>query len=233
MRPKVVLLILVLGVGAFALVGLLFATFKKEQAPPPAANGEVLPAGVTSALAGSQGGAATGVEANRISPAANPIIATTPEQDRAATNDKELEAISDALLAGEGDSNALGTIASRLEHPDAEVRAAAREAAVHFGNTNIIPSLASALESIKDLREKVAILDAIQYLQLPSGSEWQPLGAVGAVPGETNAPVLRLPRPRSTGTNGSGALQRQIRPLNSRTAAPATAPATAPAQKAP
>ena len=62
-------------------------------------------------------------------------------------------------------------VASRLENSDAEVRTAARESAVHLGDTNIIPYLNSALNNLKDPREKVAIMDAIAYLQIPSAAE--------------------------------------------------------------
>jgi len=128
-----------------------------------------------------------------VKPAETNIIATTTDEDRAAQKEKDLDAIRDALVSVNDDSSgAIQAIGSRLENAEEEVRTAAREAAVHFGDTNIIPYLASALEHIKDPREKVAIMDAITYLQLPSasdnsvtnGAEAQPLdlNALGAKP---------------------------------------------------
>jgi hypothetical protein len=124
-----------------------------------------------------------------VKPAETNIIATTTDEDRAAQKEKDLDALSDALVTGINDPGAVYAIASRLENVDQEVRTAAREAAVHLGDTNIIPYLNTAVEHLKDAREKVAILDAIAYLQMPSdtmtnGAEAQLLdvNALGAKP---------------------------------------------------
>lgn len=133
------------------------------------------------------------------------IIATTPAEERAALRDKDLEAISDALLSTEENGNAVSAVASRLENADAEVRAAAREAAVHLGDTNIIPYLTVALERISDPREKVELLDAIQFLQLPEGSDVQMPEGADIVP--PNASV-----PGSVATNANRGVAPQSQP---------------------
>jgi len=81
--------------------------------------------------------------------------------------EKDVEAVNEALANGHDDPLAMLEIAKRLENPDAEVRTAAREAAVHLGDTNILPYLNAALDNLQDPREKVAIMDAIAYLQIP------------------------------------------------------------------
>jgi hypothetical protein len=95
----------------------------------------------------------------------------TANEQTAFQKQKDLDAVNDALLSSDGDPRAMLEVASRLENSDAEVRTAARESAVHLGDTNIIPYLNSALNNLKDPREKVAIMDAIAYLQIPSAAE--------------------------------------------------------------
>ena len=75
-----------------------------------------------------------------------------------------------ALEAFKGEET-VAVLASRFENVDPEVRKAAVEAALQLSNTNIIPQLNTALEHLKDPHDKAAILDAIAYLQLPSGNQ--------------------------------------------------------------
>jgi hypothetical protein len=62
-------------------------------------------------------------------------------------------------------------IATALADADADKRADAREAAVQSGDRNLIPVLQSAAERATDAREKVALLDAADFLGLPTMSE--------------------------------------------------------------
>ena len=54
-----------------------------------------------------------------------------------------------------------------VTHPDPEVRKAALDALMQLGDTNAIPGLEDIVKEIQDPREKVAMMDAIQFLKLP------------------------------------------------------------------
>lgn len=191
MRPKIVIITLLLGVGALVLIGVLHEKLGKPLAENPVAGSGGVPAELTNTPTVELAKPEVSPIQPEVKLAVTNVIATTTDEDHAAQKEKDLEAISAVLVSGD-DAGGLFAIASRLENEDAEVREAAREAAVHLGDTNIISYLNSALEHLKDPREKVAIMDAITYLQLPSasgnsvtnGAEAQPLdlNALGAKP---------------------------------------------------
>ena len=161
MKPKFVLVILLLGVAALALMGIIHGVVNKREGP--AQPSPVVPPEKAEA---SQTTSNVPVNAQATS-----NIAMTANEQTAFQKQKDLDAVNDALLSSDGDPRAMLEVASRLENSDAEVRTAARESAVHLGDTNIIPYLNSALNNLKDPREKVAIMDAIAYLQIPSAAE--------------------------------------------------------------
>jgi len=66
---------------------------------------------------------------------------------------------------------ALSEILPALTDPDAEVRAAARDAAVQFGSRDAIPWLQAAIPQTDDIHEKAAIQSAIDCLELPALAE--------------------------------------------------------------
>lgn len=208
MRPKIVVITLLLGVGVLVLIGVLPGILAKRESEKPLAGSGGAPVELTHMPSPKMAQA-------EVKPAEISIIATTSDEDRAAQKEKDLEAISDVLISGDDDPQAIFAIASRLENTDVEVRTAAREAAVHFGDTNVIPHLASALDHIKDPREKVAIMDAIAYLQLPSASERRtPDGSEAPAVG-LNAPRTKTAKPRTADTNG-GLQQGKARNLTPR-----------------
>ena len=161
LKPKFVLVILLLGVAALALMGIMHGVVNKREGP--AQPSPVVPPEKAEA---SQTTSNVPVNAQATS-----NIAMTANEQTAFQKQKDLDAVNDALLSSDGDPRAMLEVASRLENSDAEVRTAARESAVHLGDTNIIPYLNSALNNLKDPREKVAIMDAIAYLQIPSAAE--------------------------------------------------------------
>lgn len=71
------------------------------------------------------------------------------------------------LLAMNHDADSLKTILAELTNPNAEIRAAAREAAVQFGDRSAAPVLRAAAATTEDLDEKKALLDAADFLELP------------------------------------------------------------------
>ena len=162
MRPKVVILILVV---AFGLLGIM-----------------VVLKGLMGGHAGNAGGQTPPTQANVGSPsnATNDQVvqvntnssnaAASPEQLRAAEVGKELDAIQ--ALQGEADgmnnSTIIPALVGKVENPEAEVRTAALAALVQLNDTNAVPGLEQAAELIKDPRAKVAVMDTIDYLMLPS-----------------------------------------------------------------
>ena len=93
------------------------------------------------------------------------------------------------------DAAHLPKIEPYLSHPDAELRTAAVNAVITLGDSAGAPLLRAASSLIKDPREAVALLDAAEYMELPSGSMIQSGDTITA---------NRGPRPRQA----SGASQR-------------------------
>ena len=170
MRPRIVIIILFMAVGVAGLLGVLHSASSKRAK--------------LSSEAGSPGQPEVQPAAGSTQAVAHPVIS---DAQAAALKEKDLDAINAALVNQDGSMNAMLEIASRLESRDAEVRTAAREAAVHLGETNILPYLNTALQNIQDPREKVAIMDAIDYLRL-SAAEPGPDAVVTAPGGSKPAP---------------------------------------------
>ena len=100
-------------------------------------------------------------------PSAKPVatIPRTPEERKAA-----IVAETDRLQqwSMNDDPGSLSNILSDLTSPDKEIRAAAIEAAEQFGSSNAIPALKGVAANTDDLQEKVALLEAVDFLSLPS-----------------------------------------------------------------
>lgn len=76
-----------------------------------------------------------------------------------------------ADLGMESDPASLDLILAELASPDAEIRSAAREAAVQFGSRDAIPALQNALSQRDDPDEKAALANAIEFLGLTNVTE--------------------------------------------------------------
>jgi hypothetical protein len=165
MRPKIVILILVVALGLLGIMAVL--------------------KGLTGGHAGDAGGQKPAVEASVESPTAatndqvvqvvqvNPNSSNTAaiaEQLRAAEVEKEVGAIRDLQGEADGTNNrvVITALVDKLSHPEAEVRQAALDVLKQLNDTNAVPGLEKAAENIKDPREKVAVLDAIEYIKMPS-----------------------------------------------------------------
>jgi len=153
MRPKVVIFILVAG---FGLLGIMFVL-----------------KGVMAEHAGNAGGQASATPANMDSqPAAtnNQVAQVSPEQMRAAEVEIELDAIQALLGEADGANNSriISALIDKVENPEPEVRKAALAALVQLNDTNAVPELKQVAERVKDPRAKVAVMDTIDYLNLPN-----------------------------------------------------------------
>jgi HEAT repeat protein len=96
-------------------------------------------------------------------------MADTPEAKQEAYVAKRIEELQD--LGMENDSDSLDTILSELTNRDPRIREAAVDAAVQFGSRDAIPKLEDAAAQTEDAKEKAAILDAIEFLKLPTLTE--------------------------------------------------------------
>lgn len=162
MRPKVVILILVV---AFGLLGIMVVLNGLTGGHAGNAGGQT-PA--TGAKADSQS-ATTNDQAVQVNPNSS-NAAATPEQSRAAEVGKELDAIQALLGEADGANNStiIPALIAKVAHPEAEVRKAALAALVQLNDTNAVPGLEQAVEVIKDPRAKVDVMDTIDYLKLPN-----------------------------------------------------------------
>jgi len=74
-------------------------------------------------------------------------------------------------LASTDERSSLDTILSELTNRDAEIRKAALEATVQFGSRDAIPKLMDVVGQVDEPQEKADILEAIEFLKLPSATE--------------------------------------------------------------
>jgi hypothetical protein len=177
MRRKIVIGALVLGVAAMAawfLAGQKAAGPTDLQAPPGA--DQSADAGTINATPGTE--PATEAPKESASPAiaatkgtsdSGKAMAETPEAKQEAYVAKRVVELQD--LGMENDAASLDTILSELDNGDPSIRQAAVEAAVQFGSRDAIPRLMKAAAQADDPKDKSAILDAIEFLNLPTLTE--------------------------------------------------------------
>ncbi len=154
------------------------------------------------------------------------------EQLRATERMRELDEVRELQAAGGTTPNTTELLLNKLTHEEPEVREAALVALVHLGDTNVLPGLEQALATIENPREKVAILDAIEYLKLPTmNSDLPPVAAPDA--GNVD-PATRRKAPKTTSTTPSGGqAPRPTRDLSQRVRGPQGTPATPPSAPPP
>ncbi len=74
-------------------------------------------------------------------------------------------------LGTRNDPESFQRIVAGLSDSSPDIRQAAREAILQFGNRDAIPILKDLASKTEDAREKVALLDTVEFLSLPSLSE--------------------------------------------------------------
>jgi len=165
MRPKVVILTLVAAFGLLAIVAVLKGVGGKNV---DEANGAAGPQLAVEADANAQ---ATNINGHLhgVNPTSSNALAMA-EQIRAAGIAAEMETIQSILGQADGTNNptVIAALIEKMAHPEAEVRKGAVDALIQLNDTNAVPGLQLASETIKDPREKVSVMDAIDYLKLPS-----------------------------------------------------------------
>jgi hypothetical protein len=176
MRPKFVFALLLL-----VLLVLGAAFFLKQHlgnaATPRPVNESVTPAPVARAAPSP---------APAPVPAAVPTNDLTPEQ-RQAVIDAETDRLQQWSM--DNDPASLSNILGDLTNPEKEVRDAAIEAAKQFGSSNAIPALKAVAANTTDPEEQIALLEAANFLSLPSISDGGP--ATPKTPEEIQAAAQR------------------------------------------
>ena len=97
--------------------------------------------------------------------ATNTLAAEQHEKDIAAETERLDQ------LAASDDPADLRPILADLTSPDKDIRAAAIEAVKQFGSRDAIPTLQNLAANTTDVEEKAALLEAADFLALPSLSE--------------------------------------------------------------
>lgn len=113
------------------------------------------------------------------------VVATTPDQDKEMAREQSIDELKDALLDDPGNQATLDKVRLHLRSEDADVRKMAVVTLMHLNDAAAIPALKEALERVQDPREKVAIMDAIDYLETPE----DPM-VTGSLPTLTNSADL-------------------------------------------
>ena len=185
MRAKVI--IPALGLALLVLAPVVYLHFKPDAPPPDAtpapdqvaAAPAVIPAILPKHHHLTAGPANGGEGVAAPDGAADPAAADHEQyvQDRQA----EL-----TQLGMSDDPNDLKTILSEMNNKDSRIRSSALSAAVQFGSKDAIPVLQNEESWTDDPDEKVAILNAIKYLQLPSFDDFQASVAASAPPISTD-----------------------------------------------
>jgi len=162
MRLKIVSLILLAGLAS--ITGILL--IKHQGSPPPAA----APIAITETkpAAPQTAPAITNVPPPAPAPVAAAPVATTTltDEQRQAAIDAETDRLQQWSM--NDDPESLSNILADLTNSEKEVRKAAIEAAEQFDSTNAIPVLKNLAANDEDPEEKAALLEAANFLSLPS-----------------------------------------------------------------
>lgn len=174
MRPKIVLLVLLAG-----LAGITGIVLLKHQEPPPAsvAIQEAQPAAPPKPEAVAA--PVTPMPAPAVpGPTAVTLVTTSPASvlaamDTNALHEAAVQATIDKLqeLQSNDDPASLKAILTELNDPDKQVRMAAIEATIQFGDRSAIPLLKEQAAATADSEEKKALLDAVEFMSLPTMTE--------------------------------------------------------------
>jgi hypothetical protein len=165
MRPKIVAGILLIGTCLFVLI--LFAS-KAVRPQPVAALAE-------SGIAPISPANASPVKAVKVHAVRPPVSFPVPAPEDPAVHEKyvvqRIKELND--LAMNNDAESRDAILSEVkDNPDRRIRAAALEAAIQFDDRSVVPTLQDIAAQTVDPQEKQSILDAIDYINLPSLTEY-------------------------------------------------------------
>lgn len=219
MRPKVVILVLVVAFGLLGLVALLKGVVAKNPG-----GSETAPVVAATPLKSNDTNTAVATV-----PGGSNSVVVSPEV-RAALIEQEVAQIRELQGEVDGTNNPIiiNALLDKFANPELEVRAAALQALKELNDTNALPGLERVAAGMNEPREKVAVLDAIDYIKLPSATQ--------NVPPDLQTNYIDAARLQSGSTNIHGkhaynpAFMKGIRSMGTGDAAQ-TAPAAAPANQ--
>jgi len=171
MRPKIVIIVVTLGLFVF---GTLFALRQTTERSTRNSEPQSTPSNTTQpndTLASAKAQPVTERAAappGSGTPSATNSTASAEDAHQAYVEQRTAELMDIAMT---DDRANLDTILSELNNRDPEIRKAALEAAIQFGSRDAIPKMADAASQTDDPSEKAAIADAIEFLKLPSLTE--------------------------------------------------------------
>jgi hypothetical protein len=192
MRPIVVVAALLLAVGLLGIIALASKSLRSRPAGGPPAE---LVAGHPSPPAAAN----TSAEPATAAATAIPPIAVAPDPNSAAGKlaaAAHAEAVRKRIgeldaLAMKHDPASRDVILAELQNPDKAIRQGALEAAIQLGDRSVVPRLQEIAAQTEDPDEKAALLAAVDYINLPSLTEYlNEQKAQRAARGITNGPEL-------------------------------------------
>ena len=165
MRPKVVILTLIIAFGLLGLVAVLKGVGGKRSTD---SGGPVVGAPPATVASQDSKSASTNVPPANLQPVpGNPVVVS--EEMRQALVETDLARIRELREEADGVNNGviIAALLQKMDSPEPEVRKAVVLALKQMNDTNAIPGLQKAMGNLKDPREKVAVLDAIDYIKAP------------------------------------------------------------------
>jgi len=170
MRPKVIVGVLVM---ALLLLGTFLLLRLRTAGPQPPVSSQVTEQALNVGTGGSHS-KPIAVEKNNSGNTNIEVNSVVVREDSATQNHKAyVESRTGELLemAMTDDPASLNTILSELTNRDPEIRKAAVEATLQFGSRDAIPKLTEVASQTDDPKEKAEIVEAIEFLKLPSLTE--------------------------------------------------------------
>lgn len=221
MRPKIVILVLMVAVGvvAFAVVlkGVMGGHVPQEAKAPEAPPEEPANTNTSAAI-----------------PQVNPNSSNTAAIDEKlhiVALTKALDEVRELQAQGPSDPATPDLLLAKITHKEPEVRKAAVEALVQLNATNAIPGLEQALALTEDPHDKIALMEAIDYLKLPVEAPLSPSVNPAAPADQAPAPAEVAPAQKRDPSVPRPPRERKAR--TRRGANPPVAPGTQPVSPAP
>ena len=197
MRPKVVVVVVVLAVGLLGIILLASRAFRPEPASVPSGGANVSkPESVADKRPEPAAPGNPPVSAStNIAGTNQPAVSDAAHEKYIRQRTAELDA-----LAMKSDAASRDAILAELQNPDRAIRKAALEAAIQFGDRAVtVPRLQEIAAQTEDPAEKAEILEAIDYINLPSLTEYLAAqkgrkAALGSADAPSPSPTNRPPR---------------------------------------
>jgi hypothetical protein len=169
MRAKVIVLVLGCGIAGLALLLLIkpHSADSRNSSGGPATAEQTTPA---------QSPPASAAGIDKPKPEISEVRSASKdpaEEPNASNHQAYVEARSDQLmdLAMTSERSSFDIIMSELTNRDPQIRKAAVQAAIQYGSRDAIPKLMEVAAQTDDPKEKAEIIEAADYLKLPSLTE--------------------------------------------------------------